>query len=104
MTILSGRRLSLVDSARTGPGPGSCVLIPLVLAATPDAHQPLVVRHLSNFCGAARIAGRAGDRGAHTGQRQQGGGDYREAPAASHRLSVHRAGGRPGGPRRCRKG
>lgn len=63
MTILSGRRLSLVDSARTGPGPGSCALIPLALAATPDAHQPLVVRHLSNFCGAARIAGRAGECG-----------------------------------------
>jgi hypothetical protein len=63
MTVLSGRRLSLVYSARTGPGPGSCAFTPLALAATPDAQHPLVVRHLSNLCGAARIAGRAGDRG-----------------------------------------
>ena len=63
MTVLSGRRLSLVYSARTGPGPGSCALAPLALAATPDAQHPLVVRHLSNLCGAARIAGRAGDCG-----------------------------------------
>ena len=43
MTVLSGRRLSLVHSARTGPGPGSCALTPLALAATPDAQHPLVV-------------------------------------------------------------
>ena len=63
MTGLSGRRLTLVYSARTGPGPGSCALTPLALAATPDAHHPLAVRLSSNLCGAARIAGRAGDCG-----------------------------------------
>ena len=63
MTVLSGRRQSLVRSAHTGPGPGSCALTPLALAATLDAHHPLVVRLSSNVCGAAQIAGRAGDCG-----------------------------------------
>jgi hypothetical protein len=63
MTVLSGRRQALVDSARTGPGPGSCALTPLALAATLDAHHPLTVRLSSNVCGAARIAGQADDDG-----------------------------------------
>jgi len=59
VTTLSDCRQALVDSARTGPGPGSCVLTPLALATALDARRPQAARPYPNACGAARYAGRA---------------------------------------------
>jgi len=58
MTFLSDRRPFLVDSARTGPGPGSGVLTPLALATALDARRPQAACRYPNMCG-ARYAGRA---------------------------------------------
>jgi hypothetical protein len=60
VTNLSGH-LVLVDSARTGLGPGSCVLTPLALATVPDAWRPQVARPYPSAYGAARYAGRAAE-------------------------------------------
>jgi hypothetical protein len=58
VTVLSDRRPVLVDSARTGPGPGSCVLTPLALATALRARRPQVARSYPPECGYARCAGR----------------------------------------------
>ena len=57
VTFLSDRRPVLVNSARTDPGPGSCVLSPLALATAIDARRPQVARPYPNARG-ARFAGR----------------------------------------------
>jgi hypothetical protein len=61
VTTLSDCRPALVDSARTGLGPGSCVLTPLALATALDARHPQAARPYPNACGAAWYADRAAD-------------------------------------------
>jgi hypothetical protein len=63
VTTLSHRRPDPMGSARTGPGPGSCVLTPSRSHTGLTRGTPKAARLYPTVRGAARYAGRAADWG-----------------------------------------